>query len=204
MATDDAAILARMRMMKAVDESTGAILAALEQHGILDNTVVIFTSDHGYFYGEHSLGAERRLGYEESIRIPLLVRYPRRFRAGSRPANFVLSIDAAATALELAQVAPPRPFHGRPLTSKPHRDAVLVEYFSDTVFPQIRRMGYYAVRTARWKYIHYRELTGADELYDLEHDPFELDNRIADPAAPLAALKARLAKLLTETGASPG
>jgi arylsulfatase A-like enzyme len=200
-ATDDAAILARMRMMKAVDESTGAILDALEQKRALDNTVVVFTSDHGYFYGEHCLGPERRLAYEEAIRIPMLVRYPTRFRAGSAPSNFVLSVDVAATALALAGVIPPRPYHGRPLWAKPQRDAVLIEYFSDTVFPHIRNLGYYAVRTDRWKYIHYRELNGADELYDLHKDPFELDNLVRDRAAPLEQLKGRLRTLLQQTGA---
>jgi len=201
-ATGDAAILARMRMMKAVDESTGALLDALRQKRILDDTLVVFTSDHGYFYGEHCLGPERRLGYEESIRIPMLVRYPRRFRPASNPTHFVLSLDVAASALALAGVTPPRPFHGRALWSKSHRDAVLIEYFSDTVFPRIRNMGYYAVRTARWKYIHYREIDGADEIYDLRNDPFELDNRIHDRRAPFPELKSRLDRLLSETGAA--
>lgn len=199
-ATDDAAILARMRMLKAVDESTGAILEALERKRILDETMVVFTSDHGYFYGEHCLGPERRLAYEEAIRIPLLVRYPRRFRPGSTPSNFVLGIDAGASALDLAGVAPPRATHARPLWSKSQRDAVLIEYYSDTVFPRVRNMGYFAVRTDRWKYIRYRDQTDADELYDLRNDPFELDNRIADAAAPLSQLRARLDRLLAETG----
>jgi arylsulfatase A-like enzyme len=78
---------------------------------------------------------------------------------------------------------------------------MLVEYFSDTVFPRIRNMGYYAVRTSRWKYIHYREIEGADELYDLRSDPFELENRVNDGKAPLRELKAQLERLLAETGA---
>jgi N-acetylglucosamine-6-sulfatase len=126
-ATGDATILARMRMMKAVDESTGAILDALERKQVLDDTMVVFTSDHGYFYGEHCLGPERRLAYEESIRIPMLVRYPSRFRPRSNPSQLVLSLDIAATALTLAGVSPPSPFHGRPLGAKPDRDAVLIE-----------------------------------------------------------------------------
>jgi arylsulfatase A-like enzyme len=64
-----------MRTMKAVDESLGQILAALEARKFLDNTIVNFTSDHGFFYGEHCLGAERRLAYEKTILIPLLVRF---------------------------------------------------------------------------------------------------------------------------------
>lgn len=198
--TSDATILARMRMMKAVDESLGAITEALERKGLLDDTMIVLTSDHGYFYGEHGLGAERRLAYEEAIRIPLLVRYPSRFRAGARPSQFVVSVDVAATALALAGVKQPQPFHGRPFWAKPHRDAVLVEYFSDTVFPHVRNMGYSALRTHRWKYIHYRDRANADELYDLRRDPYELDNRIADPKAPLAQLRSRLESMLSETG----
>lgn len=199
-ATSDAAILARMRMMKAVDESTESILNALERQGTLNDTVTILTSDHGYFYGEHCLGPERRLAYEEAIRIPLLVRYPARFRAGSRPPQFVQSVDVAATALELAGVAAPAPLHGRPLWSKPYRDSVLVEYFSDRVFPRVRNMGYWALRTQRWKYIHYRELEGADEVYDLRRDPFETRNLIRSPGVPLEPLRSRLRALLEENG----
>ena len=201
--TSDRGILNRMRMMKAVDESTAAIVAALERKGVLDDTIIVFTSDHGYFYGEHGLGPERRLAYEETIHIPLLVRYPRRFRPGSRPKQMVLSTDVAATALSLAGVKPPQPLHGRPLWSTARRDAVLIEYFSDRVFARIRNMGYHAVRTERWKLIHYRHLQDADELYDLRRDPYELNNLIADRGTPLPQLRARLAALLTESGATP-
>jgi N-acetylglucosamine-6-sulfatase len=195
-ATSDEAILARMRMMKAVDESTGAILATLEAKKLLDDTMVIFSSDHGYFYGEHCLGPERRLAYEEAIRIPLLVRYPRRFRPNSEVQSMVLSVDAGATALAAAGVPTPRPFDGRPLWSKQRRDAVLIEYFSERVFPRIHQMGYQAIRTERWKYIHYLDRANCDELYDLKSDPFELTNQMANPRAPLAALQRRLADLV--------
>lgn len=200
--TNDETILNRLRMAKAVDESLGRILAVLEKRGQLDSTLVVFTSDHGYFYGEHCLGPERRLAYEEAIRIPLITRYPKSFSPGSRPDNFVLSVDVAATALELAGVTPPKPFHGRPLWAKPRRAAVLLEYFDDTVFPRIRNMGYSAIRTDRWKYIHYRTLPGADEVYDLKSDPYELVNRISDTRAPLGPLKRQLNRLLAETGDS--
>jgi arylsulfatase A-like enzyme len=180
-ATDDATIRNRMRMTKAIDEGLGRMLAALEQAGVLDRTMVIFTSDHGYFYGEHCLNPERRLAYEEAIRIPLVVRYPPMFPAATRREEFFLSVDVAALCLEQKLPAP--------------RDAFLIEYYSDTVFPRIRNMGYQAVRTKRWKYIHYLELEGADELYDLQEDPWELDNRIADPQAPLAEMKGWLDRL---------
>jgi len=178
---DDQTILNRLRMAKAVDESLGQILLTLERRRELDQTAVIFTSDHGYFYGEHYLGHERRLAYEETIRIPMLIRYPRMFRAGSRPKEFFLSVDVAQ--LCLRQVLPP-----------PRQD-FLIEYFSDKVFPRIQNMGYQAVRTRRWKYIHYQDISGADELYDLASDPYEMTNLIGDPRAPRTEMQARLARL---------
>lgn len=178
---DDESIINRLRMAKAVDESLGQILQSLEGTKQLDNTMVIFTSDHGYFYGEHYLAHERRLAYEETIRIPMLIRYPRMFPAGSRPKEFFLSIDVAPLCLKQEL---PKP-----------RQEILIEYFSDKVYPRIRNMGYQAVRTKRWKYIHYGDISGADELYDLEKDPYELTNRIGDPKAPLANMQALLAKI---------
>ena len=77
----------------------------------------------------------------------------------------------------------------------PSREDFLIEYYSDTVFPRIRNMGYQAVRTQRWKYIHYGDLADADELYDLVDDPYEMTNRIGDPRAPLAEMQTRLARL---------
>jgi arylsulfatase A-like enzyme len=203
-ATEDATILNRMRMAKAIDEGLGQMMEVLEQSGQLDQTVIVFTSDHGYFYGEHCLGPERRLAYEEAIRIPLLIRYPAVFRAGSKPQGFALSVDLAPTMLDLAGVkAPPsaaNALHGVSLRKPTRRDAFLIEYFSDTVFPRIRKMGYRAVRTARWKYIQYQDRSGSDELYDLSTDPFELKNRIGDTASqPIRnKLQARLAQLMVQ------
>jgi N-acetylglucosamine-6-sulfatase len=142
---------------------------------IPEDTMVIFTSDHGYFYGEHCLSHERRLAYEETIRIPMLIRYPPLFKPGSKPADFFLSVDVRNLCLHLQ--LPKR------------RESILIEYFSDKVFPRIDHMGYKAVRTRRWKYIHYVDLANADELYDLETDPYELDNRIGDRKAPLERMK---------------
>jgi N-acetylglucosamine-6-sulfatase len=199
--TDDPTILNRMRMMKAVDESLGRLIDALGPR--LDDTVVIFTSDHGYFYGEHCLGPERRLAYEETIRIPLLIRYPRRFKPGSRPDQFASSVDIASTVFELAGVAAPAGLHGYSLLSSRRRGAVLIEYFSDAVFPRILKMGYQAVRTREWKYIHYTDLPDSDELYHLSADPYEQQNRLNDGAAAPALANCRrlLQNLLQETGA---
>jgi N-acetylglucosamine-6-sulfatase len=186
-ATDDATILNRMRMTKAIDEGLGRILVSLEKLGTLDNTAIVFTSDHGYFYGEHCLNAERRLAYEETIRIPLLIRYPRAYKPNTRIDALTLSTDLFALCLSWA---------GLPAPKVPKRDAILIEYFSDSVYRRIRKMGYKAIRTNRWKYIQYIDQTGADELYDLRRDPFELTNLINHPKAPKQALQARLATLL--------
>jgi N-acetylglucosamine-6-sulfatase len=175
-------------MLLAVDDSVGRILETLGRAGELDDTVVVVTSDHGYFYGEHGLGGERRLAYEETARIPMLVRYPRLIAAGTEVDELVLCLDLAATLLELGDTEPIRPLHGRsfvPLvrgeTPDDWRTAFLIEYYSDTVFRRIVNMGYKAVRTDRYKYIHYLELEGMDELYDLDADPYETRNIIDEP-----------------------
>jgi N-acetylglucosamine-6-sulfatase len=206
-ATDDETVRNRLRLMMAAEEGLGKILAALEASGQLDRTVVVFTSDHGYFYGEHCLSVERRLAYEETIRIPLIVRYPPLIKAGAKRDEMVLSIDLAPTLLELAGAPAPTGLHGRSLvpllTGRPWqpRSSFLVEHSSDLVFPRVHKLGYQAVRTERWKYIQYRDLADCDELYDLGADPYELKNRITDPAAAreLMKLKAELSRLLAES-----
>jgi N-acetylglucosamine-6-sulfatase len=198
-ATPDDTIRDRLRMLAAVDEGLGRLLDSLRKRGALDDTVVMFTGDNGYFYGEHGLSEERRLAYEESIRLPLLVRYPSLARAGSAPKQMALTIDLAPTLLELAGVAAP-PMDGRSLVpvlrgdAPPWRTSFLIEYWTDTVFPRVLRMGYDAVRTERHKYVRYRELQGMDELYDLERDPYELSNLIGSAAH--AALRESLQKEL--------
>lgn len=204
--TSDEVIRDRLRMLMAAEEGVGQILQTLEEKKLLDQTMLIFTSDHGYFYGEHGLSVERRLAYEEAIRIPLLVRYPPLIRPGSHIEPFVLSVDIAPTLIELAGAKLPEKIHGRSLVpllkgeQAKLRDSFLIEYFSDKVFERMDRMGYRAVRTDRWKYIHYTDLNGMDELYDLQADPYEMKNLIDDPAAsePLKGLRTELQRLSAE------
>lgn len=203
--TSEETIRDRLRMLASVDEGVGQVFQALEQSGQLDNTVLVFTSDHGYFYGEHGLSIERRLAYEEATRIPLLVRYPPLVKAGSLADAMALSIDVAPTLLEIAGVDNGGKMDGRPLTPllkgdvpQDWRTAFLIEYYTDKVFPRVLNMGYKAVRTSRYKYIHYTDLDGMDELYDLKADPYEMKNVIADPGRKdaLNELKAELARLI--------
>ncbi len=185
--TSDETVRDRLRMLAGVDEGVGALLESLEEIGQLDDTVIVVTSDHGYWYGEHGLSVERRLAFEEAIRIPLLVRYPRLVKPGCLIDDFALSIDLAPTLIELAGATSDVLLDGRSLvpllqgtTPTDWRTSFLVEYNTDTVFPRVKNMGYRAVRTRRWKYIRYNDLDGMDELYDLEADPYEMKNLVDD------------------------
>jgi N-acetylglucosamine-6-sulfatase len=203
-ATRDEAVLGRLRSLVAVEEGVGEILKALKETDQLDNTVIVFTSDNGYFYGEHGLSVERRLAYEESIRMPLLIRYPKAIKAGTVRDEFALNIDLAPTLLELAGVSAPTRMEGRSLVpllkgaNTEWRKSFLIEYYSDRVFPRIRQMGYKAVRNERWKYIHNFELEGMDELYDLKADAYEMKNIIHEPGAAkiLEAMMREMERLL--------
>ncbi len=188
--TSDETVRDRLRMLAAVDDGVGMLFSALEKSGSLDDTVIIFTSDHGYWYGEHGLSVERRLAYEEGLRIPLLVRHPATTKAGEVIDEMALTIDLAPTALDLAGVKSDVNFNGRslaPLLRSDHpedwRDSFLIEYNTDTVFPRVFKMGYQAVRTSQWKLIRYKDLEGMDELYDLIADPYEMKNVIGDPGS---------------------
>ena len=217
--TTDATIRDRLEMVTGVDESVGRLLQALERTGELDGTFFVVTSDHGYFYGEHGLNAQRRLAYEGSVRIPMVIRYPGLIEAGTRPEQMVLSIDLASTILDLAGQEPEEAMQGASLVpvlrGEPPEDwrtTLLIEHHSDpddylqdapgpgraSEFVRVLGMGYKAIRTERYKYIQYTDLEGMDELYDLEADPYEMNNIIDAPEAArvLADMRAGLARLL--------
>lgn len=192
-------------MLAAVDRGLGRLIEALEARGVLDETIVIVTSDQGFFYGEFGLAQERRLAYEPSIHIPLIIRFPGVVAAGSRPRTLASNVDIAPTMLKLAGVPLPEDMDGVsmvPVFRDPThvvRDAFLIEYYTDTVFPRLQNMGYKALRTERYKYVRYEERAGMDEVYDLEDDPFELDNLWPDrlPAGVLETLTQRLDAAIT-------
>ena len=137
----------------------------------------------------------------------MIIRYPKLIRANSHIDAMVLGIDLAPTLLELAGTKAATPMNGQslvPLLERrkvPWRTSFLIEYFTDTVFPRIRNMGYVAVRTSRHKYIKYRELQGMDELYDLDNDPYEETNLIDRPDAlkTLQTMQAELQRLIEQT-----
>ena len=193
----------RAEMILAVDDGVGRMVEALEGMGILDNTVILFTSDNGFFYGEHNLSLERRLPYEESIRTPLIVRYPPVVDPGSRIDGLVSSVDLAPTLLQLAGAPVGDHIQGRsfvPLLAGDTnriRESVFVEFFTyENPFPWLVDMDYRAIRTERYKYIHWMQHPEEGELYDLQADPFETRNLVGDPglADVLEELKAEMRK----------
>ncbi len=187
-----------------VDDNVGRILAALDHKGIADDTVVVYGSDNGFFLGEWNF-FDKRLMYEPSIRVPLLVRYPRRIKAGTVRNEMVLNIDIAPTLLELAGLLPLPGTHGKSLVpllegkNVPWRDAWLYEYYE---YPEPHRVRpHRGVRTARWKLIHFHDEPQEWELYDLAADPDERTNLHGRPdhAETEALLKRRLDDLRRET-----
>ena len=223
--TSDRTIRDRMEMMAGVDESVGELLQVLERRGELDDTVFIVTSDHGYFYGEHGLDPQRRLAYEETARIPLLIRYPAEVEAGRAEDATALNIDLAPTVLAMAGLGFDHTqgvsllpvLRGEPAN---WRTSFIIEHYTDppsylggaadtadsaprqvSEFVRVSDMGYKAVRGERYKYIQYADLVGMDELYDLQADPYELENIAGTPEAQsvLAEMRAELARLLAET-----
>jgi N-acetylglucosamine-6-sulfatase len=186
--TREETIRRRAEMLLAVDDGLGRIVDALGRRGILDDTFVLFTSDNGFFYGEHGLSLERRLPYEESIRTPLIIRYPGVTPAGSQIGGLALSIDIAPTVLDIAGAPIGEHIQGRSLVSllegsATHwRESVLIEFYTyENPFPWLLDMDYRALRTTRYKYIHWMQHPDENELYDLVEDPFETRNLIDDP-----------------------
>ncbi|MCX6894996.1 MAG: sulfatase [Verrucomicrobia bacterium] len=185
------------RCVSADDDNLGRLLQTLDELGLAEDTVVIFTSDNGYYHGEHNL-ADKRSVYDESLRIPLLVRYPKRFAKGKVLDEMALNIDLAPTLLDLAGVAAPREMQGRswlPLLtgqSKDWRQSFLAEYFLENRFATTPTI--VAVRTADAKLVKYPGHEEWTELFDLAADPYETKNLIADPARQdlLARLTAEL------------
>jgi N-acetylglucosamine-6-sulfatase len=197
----------RLESLLAVDEMIAAIVDALRESGELDETLIVFTADNGFFHGEHRIRTGKQQVYEESIRVPLIVRGPG-LPEGAVRSQPVANVDLAATILDYADVRPRVPPDGRSLRRlatdgrlEPGR-AILIENWcgpQESCFdPLLPR--YQAVRTHR--YLYAERPTGEAELYDLAVDPFELDSRHADPA--YAAIRGSLSNLLARLTACVG
>jgi arylsulfatase A-like enzyme len=175
-------LLDHFRCVSCADDCIGRILQTLDDLKLADNTIVIFTSDNGYYFGEHQVG-DKRSAYEESMRIPMLIRYPNHIPAGKALDQMALNIDVAPTLLEYAGVKVPETMRGRswkPLlegNAKDWRTAFFYEYFYENGFAMPTTT---AARTETAKIIKYLGHPEWTELFDLKADPYETHNLAQD------------------------
>ncbi|WP_273443941.1 sulfatase [Neolewinella agarilytica] len=192
--------------VKSVDDNVGRVLDYLDESGLAENTIVIYTSDQGFYLGEHGW-YDKRFMYEESHRTPLMIRYPAGVKPASVNEDLVLNIDLSSTLLDYAGISPPAELQGaslKPLLegNRPEdwREDIYYRYYQqmDSYHRVARHEG---VRDGRYKLIKFTE-PGFEsyELFDLETDPNEMNNRIGDPEleAVETRLEERMAALKTE------
>lgn len=189
-----------LRCVDSVDENVGRMLDYLDESGLAENTIVIYTSDQGWYLGEHGW-YDKRWMYEESFRTPFIVRWPGKVQSGTVNTDLVMNLDVAETFLDIAGVEIPADMQGRSLvpvlqgqTPDDWRKSVYYHYYE---FPQPHHVHpHYGVRTDRYKLIRFYTLDQW-ELFDLEKDPNELTSVYDDPAYAdvVEEMKAELAKL---------
>jgi arylsulfatase A-like enzyme len=167
-----------------VDESVGALLNYLDREGLTESTLVIYMGDNGFSFGEHGL-IDKRHFYEESAKVPFLIRCPELFSGNRTMEPMIQNIDVAPTILEVAGIQKPEQMPGNsilPLLSGKEvvwRDKIFYEYYWEYDYPQTPTM--HGVRTNRYKLIRYHGIWDTNELYDLQEDPDEMNNLIASP-----------------------
>ena len=196
--------------VKAVDDSVGQILKFLDDDGLADNTIVVYSSDQGFYLGEHGW-FDKRWIFEESLRTPLLVRWPGVTKAGAISASIVSNIDFAETFLDAAGLSAPADMQGQSLvpilkgqTPGNWRSSFYYQYFEYPVPHHVRP--HYGVVTSQYKLVHFN---GPDldewELFDRVKDPLELHNAYNEPAySPVVAdLKQELNRLRVELKVPP-
>jgi arylsulfatase A-like enzyme len=186
-----------------VDDNVGRLLDYLERSGLAQDTIVIYTSDQGFFLGDHNW-FDKRFMYEESLRMPLLVRYPDHVKAGTVNDRMILNVDFAPTLMEFAGLKIPADIQGRSfallLRGEQPRDWRTSMYYRYYHYPQDHRVQpHYGLRTERYKLIYFNKIDQW-ELFDLQKDQHELNNVSADPAyaETLGKLKGELQRLKKE------
>jgi arylsulfatase A-like enzyme len=201
-----------LRGVAAIDENMGRMLEYLDGAGLAEDTVLIYTSDQGYFLGEHNY-FDKRFMLEESLRMPFVVRYPREIRPGTVLDDIILNVDFAETFLDYAGATPPESMQGRSFranlagaTPADWRDAMYYRYYGG----QPQRPAHFGIRTQDAKLIYYDGLQGADdsqrwEFYDLRRDPHETRNIYDDVRETdrVRQYQRRLEELQTELGDRP-
>jgi arylsulfatase A-like enzyme len=195
-----------LRCVKGVDDNVGRILDYLDKSGLADNTIVMYTGDQGFFLGEHGL-YDKRLMYEEALRMPFLVRWPGRIKPLSRSKGMILNVDFAPTILEAAETQPHPDMQGRsfvPLLDgkipSDWRKSMYYRYY----YSHFETEPHLGVRTYKHKLIYFNRI-GQWELYDLKKDPTEMNNVYDDPDYKnvVKILKEELRRLQNELGDDP-
>ena len=189
-----------IRCVAAIDDNVKRVIDRLRAEGTLDNTLVIYTSDQGYWLGQHNMH-DKRLILEESLKMPLIVRYPKEIKAGSVNTRLGMNIDFGPTMLDYAGVAIPSVMQGvslRPLlqgnTPADWRTSIFYAYYN-------RSPKHWGIRTDRYKLIRFPD-TEVVEFYDLQEDPQEMYNRGSEPGyrKQIANTQKQLNSLMTEVG----
>jgi len=189
-----------LRCIRGVDESVGTLMSTLEELGLSENTVVIYSSDQGFYVGDHGW-YDKRWMYEESLKMPLIVKWPGVTKEDSIDEHLVQNLDYAQTFLEMAGADQPEDMQGMSLVPllrgqdpEDWRDSIYYHYYE---YPSVHMVPRHnGIRDERYKLIHFYEFDEW-EFYDLEEDPDELQNRYGDPiyASRIEESKKRLEQL---------
>ena len=172
-----------LRTIQSIDDGVGEVLDYLDENGLSENTIVVYTSDQGFYLGEHGW-FDKRFMYEESFRTPILMRYPKEIKAGTRIGELVQNLDFAPTFLDYAGVKIADDMQGESFRkiasgeSSQWRDAIYYTYYEYPSVHMVKR--HYGIRTNRYKLIHFYYDVDEWELYDLEIDPAEMNNVYED------------------------
>jgi arylsulfatase A-like enzyme len=207
-----------LRVVASIDDNVGCLLDYLDEQGLADDTLVIYTSDQGFFLGDHGW-YDKRFMYEESLRMPFIARYPRKISPGSVNDDIVLNVDFAPTFLDLAGIPVPDAFQGRSIrpllrgeTPGDWRTSLYYRYWMHKAHHNV--YAHYGLRTKRYKLIYYySDALGQEgaidesyepewELFDLARDPYELNSIYDDPAyaETVRELKDELHRLQEQVG----
>ena len=187
--------------VKSVDDNIGRVLNYLKEHDLEENTIVIYTSDQGFFIGEHGW-FDKRFMYEESSRMPFVIRYPEKIKPKTVNEDIITNIDFAPTLLEIANIKIPSSVQGKSFlknltskNSKKWRQSMYYHYYEYPYYHHVQP--HYGIRTDRYKLIHFYYDIDQWELYDLHKDPNELNNLIGNEkyADIISVLKSELYNL---------